>query len=140
MSYFSKSLKAITLCYFETAKLAIAGSSRPEVFCKKGVHRNLKKITGKHLFQSLFLNIYKGVGLRPATLLKKRFWHRRFPVNFVKFLKAGLYDEIFLSRVVKFFFRQFPFNIQYVYTAAKCELRFFKNEVFQKKNFLPDFW
>ena len=24
---------------------------------------------------------------RPATLLKKRFWHRCFPVNFAKFLK-----------------------------------------------------
>ena len=27
-------------------------------------------------------------GLRPATLLKKRLWHRCFPVNFAKFLKA----------------------------------------------------
>ena len=26
-------------------------------------------------------------------------------------IKAGLYDEVFLSQVVKFFFRQFPFNI-----------------------------
>ena len=26
-------------------------------------------------------------GLRPATLLKKRLWHRRFPVNFVTFLR-----------------------------------------------------
>ena len=26
-------------------------------------------------------------GLRPATLLKKRHWHRCFPVNFVKFLR-----------------------------------------------------
>ena len=39
-------------------------------------------------------------------------------------LKAGLYDEIFLSQVVKSFFRQFPFNIWYVYTAAKCEWNF----------------
>ena len=27
-------------------------------------------------------------GLRPATLLKKRFWHRCFPVNFAKFLRT----------------------------------------------------
>ena len=27
-------------------------------------------------------------GLRPATLLKKRFWYRSFPVNFAKFLKG----------------------------------------------------
>ena len=27
-------------------------------------------------------------GLRPATLLKKRLWHRCFPVNFAKFLRT----------------------------------------------------
>ena len=35
-------------------------SSRPEVFCKKGVLRNFSKFTGKHLCQNL------------STLLKKR--------------------------------------------------------------------
>ena len=30
------------------------GSSRLEVFCKKGVLRNFAKFTGKHLCQSLF--------------------------------------------------------------------------------------
>ena len=49
-------------------------SSRPEVFCKNGVLRNFTKLTGKHLRQSLFFN--KVVGLRPATLLKRRLWHR----------------------------------------------------------------
>ena len=34
--------------------------------------------------QSLFFN--KVAGLRPATLLKKRLWHRCFSVNFAKFL------------------------------------------------------
>ena len=29
----------------------------------------------------------KVAGLRPATLLKKRLWHRCFPVNFAKFLR-----------------------------------------------------
>ena len=43
-------------------------SSRPEVFCKKGVLRNFAKFTGKRLCQSLFFN--KVTGLRPATLLK----------------------------------------------------------------------
>ena len=33
----------------------ICRSSRPEVFCKKGVLRNSTKFTGKHLCQSLFL-------------------------------------------------------------------------------------
>ena len=31
-------------------------SSRPEVFCKKGVLRNFANCTGKHLCQSLFFN------------------------------------------------------------------------------------
>ena len=56
----------------------------PEVFCKKGVLKSFAKFTGKHLCQSLFYN--KVAGLRPTTLLKKRLWHRCFPVNFAKFL------------------------------------------------------
>ena len=31
--------------------------------------------------------------LRPATLLKKRLWHRCFPVNFVKFLRTPFLTE-----------------------------------------------
>ena len=41
----------------------------PDVFCKKGVLRNLAKFKGKHLCQRLFF--YKVAGLRPETLLKK---------------------------------------------------------------------
>ena len=40
----------------------------------KGVLRNLTKFTWNHLCQSLFFN--KVVGPRPATLIKKRLWHR----------------------------------------------------------------
>ena len=32
--------------------------------------------------------LLKFAGLRRATLLKLRLWHRRFPVNFVKFLRT----------------------------------------------------
>ena len=32
-------------------------------------------------------------GLRPATLLKKRLWHRCFPVNFAKFLRTPFLIE-----------------------------------------------
>ena len=49
--------------------------SRPEVFCKKGVLRNIATFTGKHLCQSL--------------LLKKRLWYWCFPVNFANFLKMN---------------------------------------------------
>ena len=58
-------------------------SSRPDLFCKKGVLRNLAKFKGKHLCQSRFFN--EVAGLRPATSLKKRLWHRCFLVNFAKF-------------------------------------------------------
>ena len=61
------------------------------MFCKKGILRNFTKFTGKHHFQSLFF--YKLAALRPATLLKKRLSHRRFPVNFAKFLRTPLLTE-----------------------------------------------
>ena len=44
-------------------------SSRPEVFCKKGVLRNFAKFTEKHLCQSLFFN--KVADLRLQLYLKK---------------------------------------------------------------------
>ena len=53
---------------------------------KKGVLENFAKLTGKHLYQSLFFN--KIAGLRPGTLLKKRLWHRSFPVNFGEISKT----------------------------------------------------
>ena len=54
------------------------------------VLRSFAKFTGKYLCQSLFLNKVAG----PATLLKKRLWHRCFPVNFAKFLRAALLQKI----------------------------------------------
>ena len=66
-------------------------SSRPEVFCRKGVLKNFAKFSGKHLYQSLFIS--KVADLRPATLLKKRLQNRCFPVNFVKFLRTAFFIE-----------------------------------------------
>ena len=42
----------------------------------------------RDLCQGLFFN--KVEGFRPATLLKKRLWHKCFPVHFAKFLRAPL--------------------------------------------------
>ena len=56
---------------------------------RKSVLRNFAKFTGKHLQQSLFFNKVA----RPATLLKKRLWHRWFPVNFAKFLRTPFLIE-----------------------------------------------
>ena len=72
-------------------KKSVSRSSRPEVFCKKGVLRNFAKITVKHPCQSLFFN--KVAGLRTANLLKERLWHKCFTVNVLKFLKTPFYIE-----------------------------------------------
>ena len=64
---------------FRLDQYGLGRSNRPEVSCKKGVLRNFTKFTGKRL--------------RPATLLKKRLWHRCFPVNFVKFLRTPFLTE-----------------------------------------------
>ena len=53
---------------------------------KKGVPKNSTKFRRKHLRQSLFFK--KVAGLRSATLLKKKPWHRCFPAKFAKFLRA----------------------------------------------------
>ena len=74
-------------------------SSRPEVFCQKFVLRNFTKFTGKHMCQVL------RPGLRPATLLKKRLWHRCFTVNFVKFLRTPFFKEHLWWMLLKFLSR-----------------------------------
>ena len=55
-------------------------SSQRRCSVKKGALRNFSKFIGKHLCQSLFW------ASEPTTLLKKRLWHRCFPVYFAKFL------------------------------------------------------
>ena len=61
-------------------------SSHQRCSVRKCVLRNLAKFTRKHLCHSLFFN--EVAGLRPATSLKKRLWHRCFPLNFAKFLRT----------------------------------------------------
>ena len=51
----------------------------------------------RRLFERLvfFYSLYFYSGLRPATFLQKRLWHRCFPVNFENFLRAPLLTEHF---------------------------------------------
>ena len=60
--------------------LTMNRSRHTEVFCKRGVLSNFAKFTVK-------------LRLRPATLFKKRLWHRCFPVNFEKFLRTSFLTE-----------------------------------------------
>ena len=63
-------------------------SSHQRCSIRRGVLRNFSKFTGKHLYQRPFFNKLAGLAW-PATLLKKRLWHRCFPVNFAKFLRTA---------------------------------------------------
>ena len=51
---------------------------------RKGVLGNFANFTGKHQCQSLFFN---------KVALKKRLWHRCFPVNFAKCLSTPFFKE-----------------------------------------------
>ena len=59
------------------------------MFFEVAILKDFAKFTRKHLCQSLIFN--KIAGLRPATLLKKKLWHRYFPVNFSIFLRTPFY-------------------------------------------------
>ena len=67
-------------------------SSHQKCSIKKGVLRNFKKLTGKHLCQSPFFK--KVACLRPATLLKNKPWRKRFLVNFAKFLRTPFLEHL----------------------------------------------
>ena len=80
---------------------------------KKAILRNFAKFIGKHPCQSLFFN--KVTGLRPATLWRKRLWHRCFPMNFAKFLRTPFFKE-HLWRLLLLFTTRWcytKFNIYY---------------------------
>ena len=54
------------------------GSSRSEVFCRKGVLRNFTKFTRKHLYQSLFFSKFVGVSLTKDV--KERIRRKKFVI------------------------------------------------------------
>ena len=49
---------------------------------KKVFFENFAKFKAKHPYRNLFFD--KDADLRPTSLLKRRFRHKRFPVNFTK--------------------------------------------------------
>ena len=77
--------------YFHRSK-NLYRSTRPEVFCKRGVLRKFAKFTGKQLCQRLLF--------RPTTLLKKSLCHKCFPMNWVYLLlqnTSGGFILLFVS-------------------------------------------
>ena len=69
---------------FQNERFLFTEATIGGVLLKKSIHNNFAKFTGKHLCH-LFNKL---AGLMPATLLIRRPWQRRFPVNFAKFLRT----------------------------------------------------
>ena len=65
--------------------------TRPEVFCEESVLKKIRKIDRKAPVPGSFFS--KGVGLRNATLLKKRLRCGRFSVNFAKFFRTSFSEN-----------------------------------------------
>ena len=85
---FSSSLLMKGSKYLKASGFGLISSMRQpsEVFYKKGVLKNLGKFTGKHLRQIPFFNKLKNE-------LKKRLWHRCFPMNFTKKFYRTFFTE-----------------------------------------------
>ena len=71
---------------FKYAKLAVIRR-----YFVKRCSQKFRKIHKKTTVPESLFN--KVADPRPATLLKKRLWHRCFPMNFVKFLRTPFFIE-----------------------------------------------
>ena len=78
----------LTLKAFWILLSLLFGDSHPKVFCKKILLKILRNSLENTCARVSFL-----IKLQAflATLLKKRLWHRCFPLNFVKFLRTLFY-------------------------------------------------
>ena len=76
------------LCLISNRDHCYQKSSRPEMFCKKGVLRNFTNFTGKYLCQSLFLK--KVPGLRDSGTIKKETLAQLFSCKFCEISKNTL--------------------------------------------------
>ena len=71
---------------FQSKLILQSSSSRPEVFCIKGVLRNFAKFTGKHLCQSLYFNKVAGLAC-VCNFIKIETLAQVFSCEFWKFSK-----------------------------------------------------
>ena len=89
-TFFTEHFLVITSRNFRKVNAQGTSKHPPEGFYKIGATHYFVKLTGNQLYRSLFIKL---AGLWPATSLKKRLQHRRFPVNFVKFLRTSFFIE-----------------------------------------------
>ena len=82
-----------TICdipLYKSVEYTNVRSSRPEVFCKKGVLRNFTKFTGKHLCQSLFFNKVAGLAY---NFIKKETLAQMFSYEFCEISKNTFFHK-----------------------------------------------
>ena len=77
-----------TLDFHGAEEAVVQSCSVKKVFLE--ISQNSQKSTCARVSFSIKL---QASGLRSASLLKKRPWHRCFPVNFVKFLRTPFFRE-----------------------------------------------
>ena len=104
----------------------------------KGAPINFTKFTGKHLRQSLLFN--KITDLKAATLLKKKLWHKCFPVNFAKFLRTPYLQNtserlLLILFVACFFIFSFTKNFRNEKVASCEKSRLVENRLKSPFNF-----
>ena len=90
-----KTIKVITRC---SGKRYSVRSSHRRCLVGKVVFKNFAKFKGKHLCSRVFFLIN-------SQNIKKRFWHRRLPVSFVKFLNTYFSTKHLLWLLLKLAFR-----------------------------------
>ena len=101
---------------------------------RKSVLRNFAKFTRKHLCQGLFFN-----KVAATALLKKRLWHRCFPLNFAKFLRTPFLQNtsrqvLLLSRLLKnFSFLLFLINFSSIVLLTHFSLMFHFHNLWKRQ-------
>ena len=78
----------LKIIFLHTAEALAGRCSVKKVFLE--IWQNSQKSTCGKVYFSIKL---QALGLRPATLLKKRLWRRCFPVNFAKFRRTPFLIE-----------------------------------------------
>ena len=81
-------LHTFCCCFIEHGQSSLSQSSYSEAV--------IRMYSVKNMFLEILQNSQENTGsLRPATLSKKRLWHRYFPVNFANFLRAPFVTDHF---------------------------------------------
>ena len=97
----------------------------PEVSLRKGVPRNFKKFTGKHLCQSLHFNKVAGLACKLAcNFIKIETLTQVFSCEFSEISKNTIFKEIWLGNC---FYKTYPrrvfaFCLFYFQVACNCKL------------------